>query len=250
MFDLTGKAALVTGAAQGIGKEIARKLLQQGARVALADVNGAKLEAAAAEMGGEASGAFPVIMDLAENESIARTTKAAADTFGGLDILVNCAGILGTSSIEEMQRDGEWKRVLDIDLTGTFFACQYALPYLKQSRAGRIINIASISGRNGGFESSMSYTAAKGGVISITRGMARHLAPWGITVNAVCPGTTETEMLKGYTPERIANQARHMLLGRFAKREEIAAAVCYLASDEAAFTTGEIMDVNGGAYFG
>lgn len=250
MFDLTGKTALVTGSAQGIGKAAALKLAELGANVIVADINEEKMQLTVNEIrenGGEA--AF-VHMDLTDNDTIEKAAKEGADTFGGIDILVNCAGILGTSSIENMDREGEWKRVLDVNLTGTFFVSQHVLPYLKKSSAGRIINIASISGRNGGFESSMSYTASKGGVIALTRGMARHLAPYKITVNAICPGTTETEMLEGYTAERIANQARFMLLGRFAKREEIAAAVCYLASDEAAFTTGEIMDVNGGAYFG
>ena len=149
-----------------------------------------------------------------------------------------------------MQRNGEWNRVLDIDLSGTFFVCQKVLPYLKKSSAGRIINISSLSGRNGGFEGSMAYVAAKGGVVAITRGMARHLAPYKITVNAVCPGTTETEILKGYTPERIENQVKNILLGRLGKPEEIAGAVCYLASDEAAFVTGLMLDINGGGYFG
>ncbi len=250
MFCLKGKVAVVTGAAQGIGKTTAEKLAGLGAKVALADLNEQKLKAAAEEICNSGGEAIPVLMDVCSNESIEAAMAKVAAEFGGIDILVNSAGILGTSSIEEMQRDGEWNRVLDIDLSGTFFACQYALPYLKKSSAGRIINIASLTGRNGGFEGSMSYAAAKGGVIAITRGMAHHLAPYKITVNAVCPSTTQTEMLEGYSPERIANQAKNILLGRLGKREEMAAAVCYLASDEAAFTTGLMMDVNGGAYFG
>ena len=126
-------------------------------------------------------------------------------TYGGLDILVNNAGVLGASSIEDMTRE-EWRRVVDINLGGTFFMTQAALPYLKQSACARIINIASVTGRNGGFEGSMSYAASKGGIIAITRGMARRLAPNKITVNAVCPGTTATELLKGYTPEAVERQ--------------------------------------------
>jgi len=250
MFSLKGKTAFVTGAAQGIGRTTAEKLAEQGAAVALADINEAKLAEAAAAIEQAGGRAVPVAVNIADNDSIAAGVKKAADALGGIDIVVNSAGVLGTSSIEDMKRDGEWKRVLDIDLTGTFFVCQYALPYLKKSAAPRIVNIASISGRNGGFESAMSYTAAKGGVVALTRGMARHLAEYRITVNAVCPATTETEMIQGYTPERIANQAKEILLGRLGKREEIAGAVCYLASDEAAFVTGLMLDVNGGAYFG
>lgn len=250
MFSLAGKVAFITGAAQGIGKTIAEKMAELGARVAVADINESKLNAVADEINKNGGGVIAVLLDVCSNKSIAAAVKKTAEAFGGIDIVVNSAGILGTSSIEDMQREGEWNRVLDIDLTGTFFVCQYALPYLKESKAGRIINISSMTGRNGGFEGSMSYAAAKGGVIAITRGMARHLAPHQITVNAVCPSTTETEMLAGYSPERIANQAKHILLGRLGKREEIAASCCYLASDEAAFVTGLMLDINGGAYFG
>jgi 3-oxoacyl-[acyl-carrier protein] reductase len=250
MFSLKGKTALVTGAAQGIGKAAAEKLAELGAKVALADINREKLDAVAAAIKQNGGQALPVLMDVRSNESIEAAVKSAAEAFGGIDIVVNSAGILGTSSIEDMQRDSEWNRVLDIDLSGTFFVCQFALPYLKKSSAGRIINIASVTGRNGGFEGSMSYAAAKGGVIAITRGMARHLAKHKITVNAVCPATTMTEMLEGYTKERIDNQVKNILLGRLGKTEEIAAAVCYLASDEAAFVTGMMLDINGGAYFG
>lgn len=250
MFSLKGKAAVITGAAQGIGRTAAQKMAEMGAKVAVADINKEKIDAVVREIRENGCEAVGVIMDVRSNDSIEAAMKKAAEAFGGIDIIVNSAGILGTSGIEEMERDGEWNRVLDIDLTGTFFACQYALPYLKKSSAGRIINIASVTGRNGGFEGSMSYAAAKGGVIAITRGMARHLAKHQITVNAVCPATTQTEMLEGYTQERIDNQVKNILLGRLGKREEVAGAVCYLASDEAAFVTGLMLDVNGGAYFG
>lgn len=250
MFSLKGKAAVITGAAQGIGRTVAQKMAEMGAKVAVADINKEKIDAVVREIRENGCEAVGVIMDVRSNDSIEAAMKKSAEAFGGIDIIVNSAGILGTSGIEEMERDGEWNRVLDIDLTGTFFACQYALPYLKKSSAGRIINIASVTGRNGGFEGSMSYAAAKGGVIAITRGMARHLAKHQITVNAVCPATTQTEMLEGYTQERIDNQVKNILLGRLGKREEVAGAVCYLASDEAAFVTGLMLDVNGGAYFG
>lgn len=250
MFSLNGKVAVVTGAAQGIGRTTAEEMAKLGAKVAVTDIDEKKMQTVVEGIRAAGGEAIFVHLNVASNESIEAAIQTVALAFGGIDIIVNSAGILGTSSIEDMQRNGEWNRVLDVDLSGTFFASQYALPYLKQSSAGRIINIASVTGRNGGFEGSMSYAAAKGGVIAITRGMARHLAAHKITVNAVCPSTTETEMLEGYSPERIANQTKHILLGRLGKREEIAAAVCYLASDEAAFVTGSMLDINGGAYFG
>ncbi len=250
MFDLTGKVALVTGAAGGIGKSISIALAEQGAKIALVDISEEKLMEVSNEIKANGGESFFTIMNVKDNNSIEEAIENIVEEFGSIDILVNSAGILGTKSIEEMDRDGEWNSVLDVNLTGAFFACQYALPYLKKSKAGRIINISSISGRNGGFEGSMAYVAAKGGMVAITRGMARHLAPHNITVNAVCPATTATEMIEGYTEERVKNQLKHILLNRLGQPEEMAAAVCYLASDEAAFTTGVMLDVNGGAYFG
>jgi len=250
MFSLAGKKAIITGAAQGIGKAIAECMAELGSDVVLMDIKEEKLIAAQKEITKKGTKIGYAVLDVRSNDSIEQAVKQAADFMGGIDIVVNSAGILGTSSIEDMDRDGEWNKVLDVDLTGLFFVCQKALPYLKNSKAGRIINISSISGRNGGFEASMAYVAAKGGVVAITRGMARHLAPYDITVNAVCPCITATEMLQGYTEERIRSQAKHILMGRLAKIEEVAAAACYLASDEAGIVTGLMLDVNGGAYFG
>lgn len=250
MYSLEGKVAIVTGAARGIGMVVSEKLAENGASVALADVDKTRLDETVKEMQAKGLKVTGVIMDVRNNDSIRQAIEETVNTFGGLDIIVNNAGILGTSKIEDMNRDGEWNRVLDVNLSGTFFAAQAAIPYLKKSSAGRIINMSSVTGRNGGFEGSMSYAASKGGVVAITRGMARHMAPYKITVNAVCPGTTETEILKGYTPEQVENQCKNILLHRLGKPEEIAGAVCYLASDEAAFVTGLMLDINGGAYFG
>jgi len=241
--------AFITGSARGIGYSCAEKLAECGASVVIADLNGAQALASAEILRSTGHRALSVTADVGDNGSIQKAIALTVDEFGGLDILVNCAGILSAATIETMQRD-DWNRVQDINLGGTFFTAQAALPYLKLSQAGRIINISSISGRNGGFEGSMSYAASKGGIIAVTRGMARRLAPTGITVNAVCPGPIETEILKGYTPEAIERQKRQILLGRLGKPEEVAAAVCYLASDEAAFVTGIALDVNGGAFIG
>lgn len=249
MFDLRGKVAIVTGAARGIGFVSAEKLAESGASVVLGDINEAQVLEAAKKLQDKGYAALGVRMDVTDNESIGKAIESAADAFGGLDIVVNNAGILSAATIENMQRD-EWDRVLNVNLSGTFFVIQAALPYLKKSGCPRVVNISSLTGRNGGFEGSMCYAASKGGVISITRGMARRLAPFRITVNAICPGPTETDILKGYTPEAIARQKSNILLGRLGQPEEIAAAVCYLASTEAGFVTGTMLDVNGGAYMG
>jgi 3-oxoacyl-[acyl-carrier protein] reductase len=249
MFDLKGRIAIVTGAARGIGFASAEKLAEKGASVVLGDINEPLVQEAAGRLKAKGYEALAVRMDVGRNDSIREAIAAAVKAFGGIDIVVNNAGILSALSIEEMTRE-EWDKVLNVNLGGTFFVIQAALPFLKQSRNPRIINISSLTGRNGGFEGSMCYAASKGGVISITRGMARRLAPFNITVNAVCPGRTETEILKGYTPEAQERQRNVSLLRRLGQPEEIAAAICYLASTEAAFVTGAMLDVNGGAYMG
>ena len=249
MFDLKGRIAIVTGAARGIGFAAAEKLAENGASVVLGDVNEPLVQEAAGRLKAKGYEALAVRMDVGRNDSIREAIAAAVKAFGGIDIVVNNAGILSALSIEEMTRK-EWDKVLNVNLGGTFFVVQAALPFLKKSQNPRIINISSLTGRNGGFEGSMCYAASKGGVISITRGMARRLAPFNITVNAVCPGPTETEILKGYTPEAQERQRNVSLLRRLGQPEEIAASICYLASTEAAFVTGAMLDVNGGAYMG
>jgi 3-oxoacyl-[acyl-carrier protein] reductase len=249
MFDLKGRIAIVTGAARGIGFAAAEKLAENGASVVLGDLNEPLVQEAAGRLKAKGYEALAVRMDVGRNDSIREAIAAAVKAFGGIDIVVNNAGILSALSIEEMTRE-EWDKVLNVNLGGTFFVIQAALPFLKKSQNPRIINISSLTGRNGGFEGSMCYAASKGGVISITRGMARRLAPFNITVNAVCPGPTETEILKGYTSEAQERQRNVSLLRRLGQPEEIAAAICYLASTEAAFVTGAMLDVNGGAYMG
>lgn len=249
MFDLKGRIAIVTGAARGIGFAAAEKLAENGASVVLGDINEPLVQEAAGRLKAKGYEALAVRMDVGRNDSIREAIAAAVKAFGGIDIVVNNAGILSALSIEEMTRE-EWDKVLNVNLGGTFFVIQAALPFLKKSQNPRIINISSLTGRNGGFEGSMCYAASKGGVISITRGMARRLAPFNITVNAVCPGPTETEILKGYTPEAQERQRNVSLLRRLGQPEEIAASICYLASTEAAFVTGAMLDVNGGAYMG
>lgn len=249
MFSLKGKSALVTGAARGIGFKIAEKLAQSGASVSLADINETQLTESVASLQAQGLTVAGVVVDVGNNDSIAEAVRKTVETLGGLDIVVNNAGILGAGSIEEMTRES-WDRVLNINLSGTFFVSQAALPYLRKSPCARIINISSVTGRNGGFEGSMSYAASKGGVIAITRGMASRLAAERITVNAVCPGTTATDILKGYTPEAVDRQINKIPMKRLGEPDEIAAAVCYLASDEAAFVTGAMLDINGGAFIG
>ena len=249
MFSLEGRVAIVTGAARGIGFVSAEKMAENGASVMLGDVDEARVLESAAKLREKGYRAIGMAMDVTSDSSIGNAIEHAVKTFGGIDIVLNNAGILSAATIENMRRD-EWDRVLDVNLSGVFFVVQAALPYLKKSECPRVINISSLTGRNGGFEGSMCYAASKGGIIAITRGMARKLAPFRITVNAICPGTTETDILKGYSSEAIERQKSYIPLGRLGQPEEIAAAVCYLASTESSFVTGIMLDVNGGAYMG
>lgn len=252
MFDLQEKTALVTGAARGIGRQSALALGSCGAAVMLTDIEERLLADTYKELEAKGIRCSYAVMDVADDSSIKKAVDKTAEDLGGIDILVNSAGILGTSDIEHMDKEKEWERVIGIDLTGTFFVSQSALKYLKESKAGRIINIASLAGRNGGFAGSCSYAAAKGGVIAMTRNMARSFAVAGlrITANVICPGPVWTEIQAGYTQEKRDLQLANIPMGRFGTVEEVAAAVCYLASDEAAFTTGATLDINGGAFIG
>jgi len=246
---LTGKAAIVTGAAQGIGYTIAEILASQGAVVGAFDINEARAVEAAERLCGQGYKAVGGFVDVADTGSLKRMVDKVIASFGYLDILVNNAGILHSTPILEVTEE-EWDRVMAVNLKSVFFAAQQAIPYLKQRRHPRIINISSLAGRMGGYETGMAYTASKGGVISLTYGLARQLAPFGITVNAVCPGTTRTPIIDQWTPEQIAELTGRIPLGKLGEPRNIGSAVAYLASDEAEFITGLLMDVNGGMYFG
>lgn len=250
LLTLTGRTAVVTGSAQGIGFAIAKMMCENGMKVAIVDLNGEKAAASAAALCEAGGQAMSVACNVSDEKELEAMMAQVADHFGGIDVLVNAAGILGKhKNIAEMER-GEWDAVLGVNLSGAFFGIQKALPYLEKSKAGRVINISSLAGRMGGFETAQCYTASKGGINSITYGIARQLAPKGITVNSVCPGTTATDIIKAWTPEAIKGLEARIPLGRLGQPEDIAAAVCFLASEEAGFITGVLLDVNGGMFMG
>lgn len=246
---LTGKTAIVTGSAQGIGFAIAQTMAEQGAAVGIFDINEAKAEEAAKSLGEKGFRAISGFVDVSKVDSLRNMVEKTVQELGWLDILVNNAGILHSTPILEVTEE-EWDKVMAINLKSVFFASQQALPYLKERKNPRIINISSLAGRMGGFETGMGYTASKGGVISLTYGLARQLAPYGITVNAVCPGTTRTPIIDQWSPEQIAGLTARIPLGKLGEPRNVGSAVAYLASDEAEFITGLLMDVNGGMYFG
>lgn len=249
MFTLSGRTAVVTGGSRGIGYAIAQALAGEGMSVAILSRNKSSLERAAGKL--TASGAccegFPC--DVSVPENIRDSLKQVYQRFCSIDVVVNCAGVLDTNSLEETS-EAEWNRVLNTNLKGTFFMIQCALPYLEHSRAPRIINISSNAGRMGGYENGLAYTASKGGIIALTYGAARKLAERGITVNCVAPGTIESDMSKAFDKETRVRLISRFPLHRLGMPEEVAAAVCYFASEESAFTTGAVLDVNGGLFMG
>ena len=251
VLTLTGRVAIVTGAAQGIGYHTAKMLCENGMKTALVDISKEKVEKAAEELKAlpNCAGAAAFVCDVSDEKAIEKTISEIAAFFGQIDVLVNGAGILSATKIPDIHRE-EWDRILGVNLSGSFFMVQKALPYLKQSKHGRIINISSVAGRMGGVENSMSYAASKGGLCAITRGMARHLGPFRITVNAVCPGPTRTPIMDAYTEEAMQNLAAKNYLGRVGEPDDVAAGICYLASEEAGYVTGIMLDINGGFWTG
>lgn len=244
---VTSRTALVYGAAQGIGHACARMLCKRGYRVMLADINAEKVAAAADQLAKEGYAAASCPVNVDNLQEIEHASNAAYEKFGSLDVVVHCVGILYTTSVEETTPE-QWDKVMSVNLRSAFFAAQKALPYLKKASVPRIIYIASIAGLMGGFNVSMSYSASKGGMIALAKGLSRQLAPYGITVNSVCPSTVNGDMAKAYTPEVMELQKSRSFLNRIAEPEEIAAAVCFLASEETSFITGATIDINGGTY--
>jgi 3-oxoacyl-[acyl-carrier protein] reductase len=241
MFRLDGKAALVTGASGGIGAAIARALHAQGAHVALSGTRRDALEALAAELG-ERSFACPAdLRDAAEPDAL---IAAAEDAAGPLAILVNNAGMTRDMLALRM-RDEDWQAVLDVDLSAPFRLARAALRGMLRRRAGRIINISSIVGATGN-AGQANYAAAKAGLVGLTKALAQEVASRGITVNAVAPGFIVSPMTDRLGAEQRGKLAGSIPLGRLGQPEDVAAAVAYLASDEAAWVTGATLHVNGG----
>ena len=247
IFTFIGRNAIVTGATRGIGKSIAIQLARAGVKVAVVGRNSERADSVVSQIMLEGGTALKIIGDISSEEECERIVKETADQFGGIDILVNCAGNLTSTKIEDITRH-EWDNIISTNLSGTFFMIQKAIPYLEKSKAGRVINISSNAGRMGGYANSQAYTATKGGIIAITKGIARQLAPKNITVNVVCPGTTITEMSQLYDDKTKATLLSRIPMGRLGQPEDTAAAVCFFASEEAGWITGATLDVNGGMY--
>ncbi|MEG3662813.1 3-oxoacyl-[acyl-carrier-protein] reductase [Celeribacter halophilus] len=241
MFDLTGKNALITGASGGIGGAIAKALYEAGATVGLSGTRVEPLEALGAELG-ERAHVLPC--NLSDKEAVEALPKQAAEAMGSVDILVNNAGITRDNLFMRMS-DDEWESVLNVNLTSTMKLCKGVMRGMMKARWGRIVNISSIVGATGN-PGQANYAASKAGMVGMSKSLAYEVATRGITVNCVAPGFIATAMTDKLTDEQKDKINVQIPTGRMGTREEIAAAVVYLASSEAGYTTGTTLHVNGG----
>jgi NAD(P)-dependent dehydrogenase (short-subunit alcohol dehydrogenase family) len=243
---LDGKCVLVTGGAGGIGREVALAFAAAGARVAVVDLNEEKVKAVVAEMPGGPH--LSLAADLRPVAGHARLIETIAAALGGLDVLVCAAAVLVRRHTIDEVTEADWDFQHDVNLKSTFFLNQAAARLFRdQRRGGRIINFTSQGWWSGGYGGSVAYAASKGGIVSMTRGLARSLAKDGVTVNAVSPGAVDTAMMRsGITDEQLAGVVAAIPLGRMAAPSELAGAVLYLASDHAAYVTGATINVSGG----
>jgi 3-oxoacyl-[acyl-carrier protein] reductase len=248
MSSLEGRTALVTGASQGIGRACAVALAKAGARVGLAARNETKLNEVAAEIATLGGAAAVFALDITSEESIKACAKAAVAHFGSIEILVNNAGITRDTLVLRMKRV-DWDEVIQTNLTGTFLMTQALLSPMLKARWGRIINISSVVGETGQ-AGQANYAASKAGLIGLTKSLARELASRNITANAIAPGYIETAMTAVLDEKQREAMLAHIPLGRAGTDADIANAVRFLASDEAAYITGHVLDVNGGMYMG
>jgi 3-oxoacyl-[acyl-carrier protein] reductase len=246
MGNLDGKVALITGASQGIGRACALELARRGARIALAARNEQKLDEVLAEIVSAGGEGKTFVLDVAQEQSIQTTAKAVIAHFAGVDILVNNAGVTKDTLLLRMRR-GDWDQVLTTNLTGAFLMSQAVLSPMMRNRWGRIVNLSSVVGEMGQ-AGQANYAASKAGLVGFTKSLAREVASRGVTVNAVAPGYIETAMTAVLDEKQRQAMLAYVPVGRPGTGADVAQAVAFLASADAAYITGHVLDVNGGMY--
>lgn len=236
-----GRSAIVTGAAGGIGRDIAARLAAEGAKVSLWDMNQTALNEAAAETGA----AHRVTLDITDPEQVERAMQGTSSALGKIDILVASAGITGPNATVWEYPIEAWRRVLDVNLNGLFYCNRSVVPHLQRNNYGRIVNIASVAGKEGNPNAS-AYSASKAGVIGLTKSLGKELAKTEIRVNCVTPAAVRTSIFDQMTPAHVEFMLSKIPLGRFGQIGEVTSLVCWLASEECSFSTGAVFDVSGG----
>ncbi|MDW8103276.1 MAG: SDR family NAD(P)-dependent oxidoreductase, partial [Anaerolineae bacterium] len=234
---------IVTGGAKGIGLAICKRFIEEGAKVVIVDIDQSACAKAVEILGSE--NAMAILADVSSYNSVEEAVRRTIECFGKIEILVNNAGICPLQPFEEIS-ELDWDKVLNINLKGAFLFCKAVLPYMKNQNYGRIINISSVAGKMGGLFVGAHYAASKAGLIALTMCIARQYARFGITANVICPATTLTPMTAEWPAKFLEELQKQIPLGRLAYPEDVAAAAAFLASDDAAFITGEVLDVNGG----
>jgi 3-oxoacyl-[acyl-carrier protein] reductase len=243
-IDLNHRYAVVTGAAQGIGLSIARRLLASGATVSMWDRDASQLALAAEEMG-KSKMVSHEIVDVSEPESVAAAASATIQKYSKIDILVANAGIAGPNHKSWEYPIDAWKQIIDINLTGIFLCCRAIVPYMLQQNYGRIVNVASIAGKEGNANAS-AYSASKAGVIAFTKSLGKETAGQNISVNCITPAAARTRIFEQITQEHIDFMLSRIPRGRFLEVDVVSAMVAWLVSDEKSFTTGAVFDISGG----
>jgi len=244
-MDLAEKVAIVTGAGQGLGWAIAKRLADDGACLVIADINWERAQEKAALLQRMGQEAMAIKVDVSKAKEVAHMVEQVLEKFGRIDILVNNAGILGPYFPVEEYPEDLWDQVIAVNLKGTFLCCKAVIPIMKKRGKGSIVNIASVAGKEGNANMA-PYSASKGAIITLTKTLGKELATSQIRVNAVSPALLETEMTQSMTPEQRALLTSKIPMGRLGKPEEVAAVVKFLVSDEASFVTGQCYDISGG----
>ena len=240
--DFNNKVVIITGAGSGIGKETAQRMIDNGAKVALWDYNQKTLEEIQAKLG---SNAIAVNVDVSDEQSVKKAADNVREKLGSASILVNCAGVAGINATIENTEPDEWRRVININLTGTFLCCREIISDMVKNKYGRIVNIASVAGKEGN-PNAAHYSASKSGVITFTRSLGKELAETGILVNCITPAVIETEMLSQVSDEHKAYMVSKIPMGRMGQPSEVASLICWLSSRECSYSTAAAFDLSGG----
>ena len=244
-MSLMNKVSIVTGGAQGLGKAIALELARKGSHLVIGDVNLEAAQRVTEEVHALGRRSLALKVDVSNARDVSEMADRVVKEFGRIDILINNAGICQVVTIEKMSEE-DWDRVMAINLKGVFLCSKAVMCVMKKQRSGRIVNMGSLAGKVGGIATGANYSVSKAGVMCFTKALARELAPYGVTVNAVAPGVIETDMTRGITQGDFTNYLKTIPLGTIGSAEDVAYAVTFLASDEARYITGETLDVNGG----